>query len=324
MSRRLPPTQADRAIEALLKRFPDLRDLPDGQFDTLSDETAEALFGLMDRRPRLQHGFEMGELLMTDVSLWSRWRSSRHVYRFDRELSAELSDTEAPDDMPVDALRRLPYPVIYVDAPLWLVTTLNDRIECRGIFAYRDTAPDADENEVESLTLVYDCPDYQVELLPVSLSLVDGTFGGVIDDLIRSDERTVPYVGPGHREEVHKALSSAINHLLYVISKGAESEVVYVPSGKTKRPGKTSPSTVHQVGTQVGQALGEARRRYIGGSGSPDGQRTVRPHVRAGHWHHFWTGPRAVPERRELVVRWIPPVFVRGGDSSGTVVHRAD
>lgn len=34
--------------------------------------------------------------------------------------------------------------------------------------------------------------------------------------------------------------------------------------------------------------------------------RTVRPHVRRAHWHHYWVGEG----RTRLEVRWIEPTFV--------------
>ena len=41
------------------------------------------------------------------------------------------------------------------------------------------------------------------------------------------------------------------------------------------------------------------------GTGTGTG-RTVRPHIRRAHWHHYWTGPG----RKSLEVRWIQPTLV--------------
>ena len=35
-----------------------------------------------------------------------------------------------------------------------------------------------------------------------------------------------------------------------------------------------------------------------------------RPHMRRGHWHHFWTGPMDSAQDRKLVLKWLPPIFV--------------
>jgi hypothetical protein len=39
-------------------------------------------------------------------------------------------------------------------------------------------------------------------------------------------------------------------------------------------------------------------------------KRTPVPHVRRAHWHSYWTGPRKEPKKRELIVKWMPPVPV--------------
>lgn len=61
---------------------------------------------------------------------------------------------------------------------------------------------------------------------------------------------------------------------------------------------------VHRVGFKLGQTLRAAEARHsLGG--------TVRPHLRKGHWKHYWVGARNSVERhREL--RWLAPTVVAG------------
>jgi hypothetical protein len=40
-----------------------------------------------------------------------------------------------------------------------------------------------------------------------------------------------------------------------------------------------------------------------------------RAHVRRAHWHAFWTGPKAQPEERKLILHWLPPIPVNVDDS---------
>lgn len=44
-----------------------------------------------------------------------------------------------------------------------------------------------------------------------------------------------------------------------------------------------------------------------------------RPHMRRGHWHNFWTGPR--DGDRKLVLHWIPPTFIGAKEDSPVVYH---
>ena len=51
------------------------------------------------------------------------------------------------------------------------------------------------------------------------------------------------------------------------------------------------------------------------------GHASPRPHMRRGHWHHFWTGARKDAERK-LVLRWIPPTFIgKDVDTTPVVLH---
>nr|DAR40120.1 MAG TPA: hypothetical protein [Caudoviricetes sp.] len=68
------------------------------------------------------------------------------------------------------------------------------------------------------------------------------------------------------------------------------------------------------------------RRSYTESSSTravPSGREHASPvpHVRRAHWHHFWTGARG-SDARELILRWIPPVFVRGEESTLTTIRQ--
>jgi hypothetical protein len=43
------------------------------------------------------------------------------------------------------------------------------------------------------------------------------------------------------------------------------------------------------------------------------------PVCRRARWHAFWTGPKATPESRQLVVRWLHPVLV-GATGAGDLI----
>lgn len=48
-----------------------------------------------------------------------------------------------------------------------------------------------------------------------------------------------------------------------------------------------------------------------------------RPHLRRGHWSHFWTGKRDSADR-ERVLKWIEPVYINANtpDDLPTTIHR--
>lgn len=68
------------------------------------------------------------------------------------------------------------------------------------------------------------------------------------------------------------------------------------------------------VGSRFGAAIrkGKNSSRASGGS--------VRPHVRRGHFHHYWTGP--MDGERVLVLKWVAPTFVNAGKGPlATTIH---
>lgn len=103
-----------------------------------------------------------------------------------------------------------------------------------------------------------------------------------------------------------------------------------------KRYGGSLPDDAGQLGQvasvfsdvmRIAPQLAEVRRVYehdaeerIGGATG----RHVAPHVRRGHWHGYWTGPRENPTGLEI--KWIAPTVVNGsrGELAGTVHEVGD
>jgi hypothetical protein len=84
------------------------------------------------------------------------------------------------------------------------------------------------------------------------------------------------------------------------------------PTGvKTKSGWRLFPPDQPKVWS-VGEELGRAiRHAEAAAHVHHDGDRArPRPHVRRAHWHSYWTGPRASPEQRKPIVKWLPPIPV--------------
>lgn len=326
MSHRRSATSADKhfaALDAALSiAAPPERELSTGDAYTYAYARN---FGMPDigNNPRdamlHAHGLHrrVRSYVAHDLALWSRWRTCRHVYRFDRALSRELRATPLPDSMPLDALAMLPYPIVYVDAPLPAIG-----FDAVGAFAWLDHATDGTPTLCTVLVLDDGCHQDNI------LSLTADNLGDAVDKCVRYDLNFAgvdlgTLIGCDYAESARRMYAAVLNHLLYIASDAQDQEIEYRPStGARKQRRNQSSSTIHAVGTVTGRALGAARVAYVGGS-SGDGTRSVRPHVRAAHYHHYWTGPRADPAARQLVVHWIAPTFVGGsaGDAP-TTVHR--
>ena len=122
-------------------------------------------------------------------------------------------------------------------------------------------------------------------------------------------------------------LEHILGSLLYISSKEADVRTVYVPQKNQTRKSRQTDCTVHDVGFCIAPQLAEVRRVYEHEADGQDDCKTghhVASHVRRGHWHGYWTGPRNNPTGLEI--KWIAPIVVNAsrGELEGTVHEVGD
>lgn len=64
------------------------------------------------------------------------------------------------------------------------------------------------------------------------------------------------------------------------------------------------------VGVRIGTAVRVHRSTANSQEKSGTAHASPRPHIRRGHWHHFWTGSKTDQNTRKLVLKWVAPTFV--------------
>lgn len=128
----------------------------------------------------------------------------------------------------------------------------------------------------------------------------------MMKDIALYDMHRVERLLPGHSDSVTPTLSLFI----FVCAENSQMRTVFKPGPEPKNRAKAkkrSKATIHECGFTWTEAYREYRdatksANKLGGS--------VRPHIRRGHYHRFWTGPR--DGERKLVTHWIPPTLVKG------------
>ena len=68
-----------------------------------------------------------------------------------------------------------------------------------------------------------------------------------------------------------------------------------------------------RVGQDFGDEIRKFYREYPVGKTvtlQSNSNRTVRPHIRRGHWHLYWFGNRSQPDLMCTKLLWISPTFV--------------
>lgn len=248
------------------------------------------------------------------------WRYTLGIYRFADELRAALAITELVGDLPSEALHRLPQWSLYLETPgmAW------GQSELAGAWVHLEW--DANDGRSELRFLL----NTDRGLIGIPVHLGPWPLAEAVARMQAAAERARPAWMPElTTPEVTTLLSEQLMPLLslvlYLCSDAPEVDDAREPGRAPVRPqpvrtrrGERLFAASRPTIWLVGQAVGEALRALRQTSGSPDvARRTVRPHIRRGHWHGYWSGPRDGERRFRYL--WQPPIVVAGtinGDAS--------
>lgn len=257
--------------------------------------------------------------LQTPASTVIPWRYTKRIYRFDPDLYRELVATPMKGEIPVDVVQRIPEWTLYIE--------MQDEDEVQGFFVSLDVSP---MNPSQSeLRFVFLTKKGSYTTIPVPLAK------GTIEESLQSLVQDAESFGAGKDfltelsadfDVMCKPLvEKAVSLLLYICSDEPDIRDRDAPDwgpnfprakfvrGKEKLFAADRVRTV-EVGSEIGAQLREADSDTSDPS-APTG-RTVRSHLRRGHWHGFWTGPRKVnTDRQKFILKWLPPIFVNGRGS---------
>ena len=244
------------------------------------------------------------------------WRLSKEVYVIDEDLKDLLFEQDGELDVPDEVLLQLPYPCFYVELP----NTYYRADKIHGFF----------------VTLEYDVNNGDKELKPVFLTDDGNIFSYSIHIGAKTIEESVDMLDKqalentnGDKELKRLALRAMQNSaetkiflkqilqvILYILAQNAEitpsSEQSFITKrGKTVKD-KYSEIRKWDVGIRVGAAIRQqkAKEQSRKKEYKESEHQSPRPHMRRGHWHHFWTGPKAQPEERKLILKWLSPMAI--------------
>lgn len=253
------------------------------------------------------------------------WRYTQGIYRFDSDLRAALAVSDLTGDIPAEVLYRLPEWCVYVETPgmSWLGADLI------GFWAHLEH--DANDGHSELRVLCLTSVGYMPGVvhigqwpLPEGLTrfVDEARRQAVARGLMTPSGMYDPVAIADMAQKQADALTPLISLLLYLCSEAPEIDDARQPGHapshphpvKTKRGWRLFPPsqpTIWTVGTQIGELLRRERTETLAAG------QTVRPHIRRGHWHGYWTGPRS--ERQRFVYRWLPPMVIAGGRDDDAV-----
>lgn len=240
------------------------------------------------------------------------WRRSKIIYDFDAALAdalaEQVNDANDTDTLPSDLLLHLPHACVYIKAP-----DLVEHLD--GFFAWADYDVNRHGAELRISWLA----DDMRHTFPQVLHIVPGgTIAECVDDTAKT---TGEYFDLPDRNtsavEIARMMLTAIQLLLYISASNAD--IDEQPRQSVARPvstqhkktvditDKASEVRAFDVGIRIGNAIrktdsGPTARTATVGSGAPK-----RPHLRRGHWHHYWEGKG---EGRHLILKWTAPTVI--------------
>lgn len=257
------------------------------------------------------------------------WSFTKGVFKIDQEIWKHLADGETPKVLPSDTLKSLPNWSQWLDTPLRMVrhdsasdtlfslanegfwaTYLNyTQYNRTHMFLVAPTVMQIGKESFIATTLVMfditsdlhikDNMDWQITASSsdgkthVRFTKEHTLYGELLDGLVNG------------------WIASAVNALLFVASsvdntyKGGVKGIVPRKQGKTFKVLPKRDVRVWHVGSEL---LNEIRQYESDVSSESSKGRTA--HIRRGHYHNYWYGPRK--GERVLKAVWLPPCVVRG------------
>lgn len=272
---------------------------------------------------------------------FAAWRSGKTIYRFDSSLAWALGKTPMNNEIPVEVLKRLPQYGTYVEVKFKHSDEVKKVIpEVFGMLAFYDMVDqpvslDDKTQLVLSLVMVpiidgrgqsehvQTFGEMMLTKPPLAIPLLKGR---TVEDCLKIDQFRRGAELSKLTNDSLTMWNMLLNMVLYVCSEEPDKEGV--------RPGQTD-ATRRDLGASggdveawnVGTRLGAVLRKVDGeekffdesieSSGEPTGVR-MRPHIRTGHWHGYWFGPRNA-DARGYRMKWVAPTLVNA-DSHEDIV----
>ena len=258
------------------------------------------------------------QLISLNIKLIHNWAVYKQVYKFDTEWFMYLcNEFKESRKLHLEVLYdKLPFHSFFIDNSIKL-----DKFIFNGIFVdigYETTYPWGTEYPTLTACFVVDNEEFTTSW--TSIPLIPNMSVNEIFDLLNDKYN---YLTENTNE--HNILTSVALSLLFYLC--ADNKDIEIRQGKTPKDAyelkKTAKKGVKQesIGVRLGNTIRENKVRYVYESNEHNKGSKKSPHIRGGHYHHFWTGKKDGSEERKLIMHYIEPIFI-GGNVDKVTIHR--
>ncbi len=264
---------------------------------------------------------EMVRTCVLDTQLNWEWEKYKQIYKFNPELYKLLTEETDSDSVMADIfLSKLPFPCFYVDNPI----DDGEGKEFVGFYVMTRLGID----DVPELFIEFAQTDPERSYRFCAIPLIKGS-NKTIDELL-TRQYTLAGVDPKdipQKEVFNEMCKKAINCVAYLCTDKVDViKTRREVKAKSPKSSKKKPKTVKVglVGDKIAKVIKESRVRYVYESeGKPHEKGSPKAaHIRRAHYHSFWTGKRSEPEKRELIVKLISPIFVNGESNNKVTIRK--
>lgn len=257
------------------------------------------------------------------------WQKTKQVFKFDAMLRSELEKQPFSGDLPGDALLHLPVPCVYIDG---MVDIFGQSV-ADGFFAWMEYDVSNRWKELRILALKESERSFSSLMLPIkgtieeSLAALQGSADFNAQTELGREIVQITDEIPISQSDNVRTFSCILNLLLYLCAEDPDydkaprhAKAKPVATLSTERPPRAP--TITTAGVHVGAVI---RKGYAAAGDEKNlkntGSHTAKsPHIRRAHWHHYWTGTRG-SSNQQLVLKWIPPVFVGSNTVHDVTIH---
>lgn len=253
------------------------------------------------------------------------WQLYKQIYKFSDELVEVLQKDTDDKVLPIRAISdNLPFPAFFIDN----IIKGPGGIEYRGAFVSLELSR---ENRPElGLFFLENTPESDYKYCLIPLYYDDKT----LEDIYKERDKEFdirPDLPELMRREVSELVRLTMPLIVYICSQDAEVERIKInataakPANKKKSQQKKKTVNKNLVGYRLGNQIKHAKKIYLSNKSNSTGTGTSKvPHIRRGHYHSYWTGSRSEPEKRKLIIKYLPPIYVNKDISEELVptVHK--